>query len=1205
MDKHSSYLIIGNGIAGVTAAETLRAADATCAITIVADEFFPVYYRPALKDYLAGRLTEERLWARPSTFYQQQRVRFVPGHVVSIQARQQYVHLHDGQHIPYDKLLLAHGARARQLLCPGHDLAGVLTLRNVPDYQQLLLRLTDAKRIVVCGSGTLALESAEALRHLGYEVIHLLRYSTIWPEVLDATASDLVLQEERRDGIDVRTEEEIAQLIGTDGQVREVITTRGTHIPCDLVLIAIGIEPHIDFVRASGIACGRGIQVDEAMRTNVPGIYAAGDVVETKDTVAGRTRVLGQWYPAIQQAQIAAKGMLERESARREKLAPNTFYNATFLYGLDFVSIGQTTAPQQAGCYELIAEPQPRTYRKIVFQQGIPTGILFLGKTEHAFAYKRAIEHRVNLNAVINSLFADDFDLADWLDEQHVPLASIDETAAAQGTQVALQSLAGECAVLVPVPHRRVTVSLEERPLQPAIENAVFLIGRQQDAALFIDHTSVSRQHAEITYAHGQYILRDLGSFNGTFVNRNRLASGAVHVLKQDDLIRFGDVRVRFQAPEVATRDNDLAKKEMPVAGGGHRSDMRILSEKRVQFEIDMCIGCDRCMAACPIPLSAQVSISDLNQATISPEVAPHVARFTDECILCGSCVPVCPVDNHRDLLMVSLKQRFGSAWEGPVDETQLQLALPQGVSIPVLSKLLRSQRILRDPQQVPTSYLLHLALASKFLQIDPGTTVLRQGEYGRNLYMILTGTLVLSASDVNEKEIPLAILNAGELIGEYGMLTGQPYNTTARAQTAALVLQIPEQVMQRLMELVPAIKNFFTGLNADHFLASVLKRMALFQGVADDLLQYLISQAQIKLYDRNARLFSEGEQGRPARETVHILLEGIVKVARQKVLPDTLEVSERIIAYRQSGDYFAGGLDLLGDSRAVSATAINRTHVAEIPYLAIQFLFQRYPEVEQRFRLRLQEYMASNLSMQTGEFPAISVSSPAAVDAMLKANFHALVDDGVVEGTEVLVIDLDTCIHCSECEEACARRHGRSRMNRKGVVLNNLTVVTACRQCQDPVCMLCSRAGIARLPNGEVYITDSCIGCGICAERCPYDAISIVNIEDEVESEALSGWQRFSEIFHKGIITERQRRKLPVLNGQAASSGKGSLTPGPLEKPQQYAGYEEMRKKVAIKCDLCAGYNDQACVQACPVGAAFRVRPSVFFGTTEEILKR
>ena len=151
---------------------------------------------------------------------------------------------------------------------------------------------------------------------------------------------------------------------------------------------------------------------------------------------------------------------------------------------------------------------------------------------------------------------------------------------------------------------------------------------------------------------------------------------------------------------------------------------------------------------------------------------------------------------------------------------------------------------------------------------------------------------------------------------------------------------------------------------------------------------------------------------------------------------------------------------------------------------------------------------------------------------------------------------------------------------------------------------MLCSRAGIARLPNGEVYITDSCIGCGICAERCPYDAIAIVDVEDRFEREVASGWQRFSEIFQKGLVTERHRRKLPVLNELALSSGKGSVMRGPLDMPQQSSGYEEMRKKVAIKCDLCAGYNDQACVQACPVGAAFRVQPSVFFGTTEEIIK-
>ena len=97
-----------------------------------------------------------------------------------------------------------------------------------------------------------------------------------------------------------------------------------------------------------------------------------------------------------------------------------------------------------------------------------------------------------------------------------------------------------------------------------------------------------------------------------------------------------------------------------PVTELLHRKDAKPLTPEQIRFEIDMCIGCDRCMLACPVPLSAKVNIADLNQATISRQVYEHIAQFTTECVLCGSCVPVCPVDNHRDLLMLSLKQRLG-----------------------------------------------------------------------------------------------------------------------------------------------------------------------------------------------------------------------------------------------------------------------------------------------------------------------------------------------------------------------------------------------------------------------------------------------------------------------------------------------------------------------------------------------------------------
>src|SRR3989440_2814149 len=443
-------------------------------------------------------------------------------------------------------------------------------------------------------------------------------------------------------------------------------------------------------------------------------------------------------------------------------------------------------------------------------------------------------------------------------------------------------------------------------------------------------------------------------------------------------------------------------------------------------------------------------------------------------------------------------------------------------------------------------------------------------------------------------------------------MLSGQQRNATARAQTATVVLEVPEQVMQRLMEIVLAVQRFFDQLNATRSIEAILKRMALFQGVSAVDIRQLAEQTQVKRYDRDERLFSEDARGQPARESLHILLEGFVKVARRTAAGTGHDkTDERIIAYRQAGDYFAGGLDLLGDGKAVTATAITRANVAEVPRQVLMALFARYPEVSQRFTMRLQQYRDTAAAARSGIFDPLAHTGTEFVnplsDAEARAGLHSLVGGGVVEGTEVLVIDLDLCIHCNECEEACARRHGHSRMNRKGMVVGNISIATACRQCQDPVCMLCSRAGIARMPGGEVYITDSCIGCGICAERCPYDNISIVSLAEEVEQN--STWQRFTNFFTNGAGKERGRKLLPMAGGaQYLSPTQDSLAvalPGPLDIQQPLDAFGEIRKKIAIKCDLCAGYSNQACVQACPTGAAFRIQPTQFFGSTEEILRR
>src|SRR5262249_16528641 len=137
-----------------------------------------------------------------------------------------------------------------------------------------------------------------------------------------------------------------------------------------------------------------------------------------------RTRLLGQWYPSILQARVAASSMLGR-IAEGEPLRTETrllsAYNATILYGLDFASAGLTIPPNQSGYQELIANPQPRNYRKVILKDGIPVGMLTLGDRKQALALKRAIDHRVNLLSVASLLFTADFNLRAWLDEQGVP----------------------------------------------------------------------------------------------------------------------------------------------------------------------------------------------------------------------------------------------------------------------------------------------------------------------------------------------------------------------------------------------------------------------------------------------------------------------------------------------------------------------------------------------------------------------------------------------------------------------------------------------------------------------------------------------------------------------------------------------------------------------------------------------------------------
>jgi NADPH-dependent 2,4-dienoyl-CoA reductase/sulfur reductase-like enzyme len=558
MAERNTYLIIGNGIAGATAAEMLRSENAAADIMIVADYPCPVYYRPALKDYLGGKFGEEKLWARPAGYYQERRIHFLSDAVVGIHVRSHVVLLRSGRALAYTRLLLAQGARARTLNCPGAHLVGVTTLRTVADYQKVLGYLSNVRRVVVVGSGTLALETIETLRHRGYQVTHLLRHRRLWSEVLDMTASDLVLQQALRDEVDVRYEQEIAEICGRDGHVAGIITKDGTQISCELVLLCIGIEPCIEVARQAGIFCGAGVRVDDAMRTSAPDVYAAGDLIEAVDPLTGRVQHTGHWYPAIQQARAAAYSMLDLLDTYQHYFSGN-FYNATCLYGLDFASVGHAILPREQMAsdqfQEIIAEPQPRIYQKVLLKHGVPIGALALGNRERIMAFKRAIDHQVDLTPVAARLFAHDFQLDVWLNQQGVPLpelgvnrvgANAVKQAAYASTNLPASLLHLDTiteGILIPIAPPEIISSLEKIYLS---QTKVTVIGRQEGCDLYLQHASISRRHAEISFVNGHYVLRDLASKNGTFLNDQRVEPESIHLLSGNETLRFGQIQFVF-----------------------------------------------------------------------------------------------------------------------------------------------------------------------------------------------------------------------------------------------------------------------------------------------------------------------------------------------------------------------------------------------------------------------------------------------------------------------------------------------------------------------------------------------------------------------------------------------------------------------------------------------------------------------------------
>jgi Fe-S-cluster-containing hydrogenase component 2 len=307
------------------------------------------------------------------------------------------------------------------------------------------------------------------------------------------------------------------------------------------------------------------------------------------------------------------------------------------------------------------------------------------------------------------------------------------------------------------------------------------------------------------------------------------------------------------------------------------------------------------------------------------------------------------------------------------------------------------------------------------------------------------------------------------------------------------------------------------------------------------------LGSAELSLLAMDDALIRQGE----APEDFFVVRSGFLRVSQAD------RGLARTLVYLRPGEVF-GLLSLLrGEQQnTCSITAASRSEVIRFRREALSRVLQKHPEA--RAALTQAAIAAEQLSRATdvGHSPVGERTSLVPDE---------LVERGIAGGHEVLVVDQNKCTGCGNCIASCERRHGYGRLELRGQQVENYLFPTACRHCDDPTCLLCSVNGIIRLPSGEIKIVEeNCIGCGACAQRCPYGNIRMHG------------------------VSERKRGFWFNLVDLLSSSPK---------REQALEALEPTDQQIAVKCDLCAGHGDYACVTACPVGAAFRVDPVAAFG--------
>lgn len=391
-----NYLIVGNGVAGTTAAENIRKMDREGAVTMVTDEDLPFYYRIRLSEYLAGDLTEQDLVAKGDSWYRDQRIDLkLKTRVMGADAHKKIVRLKSGEELSYDTLLIATGSHSFIPPIQGAERKGVFALRSVQDARDIMAYGREVDEVVLIGGGLLGLEAGNALVKTGKRVMVVEFFPRLLPRQLDVAGAERLQDVLEGMGFSFRLGVKTEAITGED-RVDGVRLEGGDRLSAKMVIISAGVRPNMELVEPLGLDSDKGIQVNAQMQTSQPEIYAAGDVAEFNGIP------YGIWPAALEQGKIAGNNMAGGQMTYQGTTMANTLKVA----GVDLASAGNIDAENEL---ESMVATDKGIYKKIVMDQGRVVGCIMLGDTKGFNKITQAIAEKLEISQIKDQPFMEAF----------------------------------------------------------------------------------------------------------------------------------------------------------------------------------------------------------------------------------------------------------------------------------------------------------------------------------------------------------------------------------------------------------------------------------------------------------------------------------------------------------------------------------------------------------------------------------------------------------------------------------------------------------------------------------------------------------------------------------------------------------------------------------------------------------------------------